>query len=570
MGAAASMEDAVGIASRALGDRVTRDGCRELSRLLRWSGDVEAFIDLTFDADDETISKEKALRKVAKAGRKHDEKEGKKDILKNKGETTYRAALSQQGVDGLSALPADLRNCIVPCDSEEGKELATRALALMNELESCFAATGDFSDEVYNAFEEVPPLIQRFFTRRIQLYERTCTDGAAVAEIRALLIALGCTYREMYEPIFNQQLIADREGFIAFQEYANAKQKKLGQRIEACVQSATKLHLMYYHALSVQKLYRELCASVAAATGGQFRDAPIKGLLRTIEKSAARHDKDRRFVTDGVMDLVRGALVYHSFAGLLRGLQALFESDKFEVLRMKDRFATPTDAGWRDVVINGRLRADRQNQHTVEIQLHYAPLVTVREDLGGHFIYAKQRALAEALEIVGVAKAAAEEELGAGRGASAAKTGAKAPVASGGGGGGGGAAAASDAAAAPSYPTDAEAREDAEAKKAEIALTQAPAARRRAKSVNISQDSMQSLLRALQTADPSAVLRSLGLTPKDTPYYNRLDGSGSDGWLHGGNGWWGLLHGYGGSYSIITHAKRNSLASVAVLKTWTY
>jgi hypothetical protein len=119
MGAAASTEDAVGIAFAAVGDRVTRDGCRQLSNLLKWSGDVEEFIGFAFDDDDVTISKEKVLKKVTKAARKNDAKQKKKDVLKNKGEATYIAALSQQGVDGLSALPTDVRTCFVPVDSDE-------------------------------------------------------------------------------------------------------------------------------------------------------------------------------------------------------------------------------------------------------------------------------------------------------------------------------------------------------------------------------------------------------------------------------------------------------------------
>ena len=59
-----------------------------------------------------------------------------------------------------------------------------------------------------------------------------------------------------------------------------------------------------------------------------------------------------------------------------------------------------TPAGWRDVVINGILEDDYENMHVVEIQLHYEPFVLVRENLGGHFIYAKQRALQEAFEVV--------------------------------------------------------------------------------------------------------------------------------------------------------------------------
>ena len=71
--------------------------------------------------------------------------------------------------------------------------------------------------------------------------------------------------------------------------------------------------------------------------------------------------------------------------------------------RVKDRF-TPgneTTGGWRDALINGYFRSDR-NMHVVEIQIHHKALLTVRKDLGGHFMYSKFRAVAEALETAGV------------------------------------------------------------------------------------------------------------------------------------------------------------------------
>ena len=52
------------------------------------------------------------------------------------------------------------------------------------------------------------------------------------------------------------------------------------------------------------------------------------------------------------------------------------------------------------MVLNGFFKkSDRRNKHKFEIQIHYKPLVLVRENLGGHFIYARQRALTEAVEV---------------------------------------------------------------------------------------------------------------------------------------------------------------------------
>ena len=110
MGAAESLQDAVSSAVAALGDRVTREQCRELSRRLAWSGNVEEFIDAFFDEDEEAISKTKVLKKVEAERLKADRKKQNKDILREKGQATYSAALKRPGVDGLSALLPELLN----------------------------------------------------------------------------------------------------------------------------------------------------------------------------------------------------------------------------------------------------------------------------------------------------------------------------------------------------------------------------------------------------------------------------------------------------------------------------
>ena len=109
----------------------------------------------------------------------------------------------------------------------------------------CYSATGDFSEELYDTLEQLPGRIRQYFVRRIKLYERALKDGgAAVAQVRAVLDALGRTYRDMYDLIFNQQRISDDQGYTAFDEYARAKQQVLDQRIEHCVQSTNDLESM--------------------------------------------------------------------------------------------------------------------------------------------------------------------------------------------------------------------------------------------------------------------------------------------------------------------------------------
>ena len=66
-----------------------------------------------------------------------------------------------------------------------------------------------------------------------------------------------------------------------------------------------------------------------------------------------------------------------------------------------------TPAGWRDVLLNARLvKTTSQSKsylpHIVEIQIHAAPLLATRKEAGGHAVYAKLRAVTEALEVAGL------------------------------------------------------------------------------------------------------------------------------------------------------------------------
>ena len=104
-------------------------------------------------------------------------------------------------------------------------------------------------------------------------------------------------------------------------------------------------------------------------------------------------------------DVVRGALVYDTMSEVLVGLQEV--CNNFVILRIKNRFAPVGEAGlsggWRDVVVNMRIKGDR-SKHVLEVQIQLRSLLKVRSSLGGHFIYAKYRALSEALEVCGKLK----------------------------------------------------------------------------------------------------------------------------------------------------------------------
>ena len=123
-------------------------------------------------------------------------------------------------------------------------------------------------------------------------------------------------------------------------------------------------------------------------------------MMRALEKSAMREPKNR-FKAGVVVDIVRGALVYNDVAGCLKAVRQIQAAQSIVVVRMKDRFTrgNETSGGWRDVLFNIYMESD-PNQHICEIQIHHQNMLTVRSELGGHYIYGIFRSLLEALEVV--------------------------------------------------------------------------------------------------------------------------------------------------------------------------
>jgi len=250
------------------------------------------------------------------------------------------------------------------------------------------------------AFQEFMELDAKpFFAGRMEMYE-THLHRAARTQVSTLLSNLSDLYVGAYDGIFQTQVESgDKEGFDAFTAAADTACARLADQPKLR-QSHLELEVVYRSALTVRPRYNILCKKIAKATGGRFLPAPLKGLFRALEKSAMRMNPENRFNCDNVYDVVRGALVFIDMAGVQRGLEAV--CDAFDVMRIKNRFLPTGQAGgsggWRDVVINGRLKND-PTKHVLEVQIHLQCLLDVRKKLGGHFVYAIYRSLSEALEV---------------------------------------------------------------------------------------------------------------------------------------------------------------------------
>lgn len=107
---------------------------------------------------------------------------------------------------------------------------------------------------------------------------------------------------------------------------------------------------------------------------------------------------------EGLLDVARGGVECPSMNSVLKALQYLLDASQrgeLQLLRMKMRFDTPSDGGWRDALVNFVL-TDDPSQHVCELQIMHEKMMTIRADMGAHRDYAQFRGAAELLEFQNV------------------------------------------------------------------------------------------------------------------------------------------------------------------------
>eukprot|EP00927_Polykrikos_kofoidii_P039339 TRINITY_DN33745_c0_g1_i1.p1 TRINITY_DN33745_c0_g1~~TRINITY_DN33745_c0_g1_i1.p1 ORF type:complete len:980 (+),score=208.29 TRINITY_DN33745_c0_g1_i1:118-3057(+) len=131
-------------------------------------------------------------------------------------------------------------------------------------------------------------------------------------------------------------------------------------------------------------------------TGGE--EPQQKRLFRSNEKVC---------LGDGVntlLDVARGGIECPSMKSVCGALQGLLDEEKtghLKLWRIKMRFATPSDGGWRDALINFTFTQD-VNQHVCELQVMHKQMMTIRADMGAHKDYGQFRGALEILDFHGV------------------------------------------------------------------------------------------------------------------------------------------------------------------------
>jgi hypothetical protein len=157
------------------------------------------------------------------------------------------------------------------------------------------------------------------------------------------------------------------------------KAKKLGD----VKQSTADIEKLYAEAEQAYNELKGATGEIAAATGGAAKFPPgLKGRERALEKVQTEYKGD----ASKLFDIARSSIEFTSLDALYKALDMV--QGRFTVVRIKDRFQSPTKSGYRDMLLN--LKAS--NGHVVEMQLHVEQILAVKNG-EGHKLYEETRSI---------------------------------------------------------------------------------------------------------------------------------------------------------------------------------
>ena len=142
-----------------------------------------------------------------------------------------------------------------------------------------------------------------------------------------------------------------------------------------------------------QGLEKALGATVVRMDKGEKPDLSKRGpvieigALKSQARAKEKVDSDYGGDWSRVGDVVRASVAVDSYAQLGQVIDKLKSSGVELARKPKDRFAHPTEAGYRDALLNVRY----SNGHVGELQLHLKPILQAKAE--GHKLYEKVRTI---------------------------------------------------------------------------------------------------------------------------------------------------------------------------------
>jgi len=164
------------------------------------------------------------------------------------------------------------------------------------------------------------------------------------------------------------------------EEPASKKEDELHQNV-----GKKFIYKLYEQAAVAKEEFDPIVSNIASATNGAAKIPKLKDQNTAVGKSEGEYGGDH----SRLVDICRASIIYNSYKDLMEGLGK--SKDTLNLVREKDRFAKPTPAGYRDILLNVKL----SNGHIAELQLHLQQIMDVKNGVG-HKLYEEVRLIERA------------------------------------------------------------------------------------------------------------------------------------------------------------------------------
>ncbi|MCL1088113.1 RelA/SpoT domain-containing protein [Shewanella profunda] len=151
------------------------------------------------------------------------------------------------------------------------------------------------------------------------------------------------------------------------------------QTFDTPLQTSTDLANLYSRAYEAQAELSQLLQQIATQSQAHIIIPAVKSYQRAADKVATKFNGDASQITD----LARASIVTDSIQELMQAYQVL--SEQTQVIRQKNRFATPKASGYRDLNLLVRLP---QSGMIAEVQLHLQDIADIKNG-SEHEVYEK-------------------------------------------------------------------------------------------------------------------------------------------------------------------------------------
>lgn len=192
------------------------------------------------------------------------------------------------------------------------------------------------------------------------------------------------------EPNFS--MLIDRQSLLIAPDVSGLYSSSL-QQANLRGQPIRDIGELYKSAATAKSAFETIVTEIVDSSGIRS-DAIVRVSLKTQESTIDKADFNYSIRKPSpsiswVYDIVRCSIVCDTPEEICALLESLDYYEGVEVVRLKNRFASPTCGGYRDILLNIRVPISEEflSYHICEIQIHYRPFFDASVKLASHSIY---------------------------------------------------------------------------------------------------------------------------------------------------------------------------------------